>query len=97
MEQTTTPTAGAENIITVPPKHPLILNEVSDKSLRERVKIKIGLNCTYENIKNSLIMGVYFVDIFILAFWGIREKNHYSLIKQSNKNSLSFFASVPTR
>ena len=26
---------------------------------------KIGLNCTYENIKNSLIMGVYYVDIFI--------------------------------
>ena len=63
MEGTATPIAGAENIIAV------ILNEVSDKSLRERVKIKIGLNCAYKNIKNSLIMGVYFVDIFI------REKN----------------------
>ena len=65
------------NIIAVPPKHPLILNEVSDKSLRERVKIKIGLNCTYENIKNSLIMGVYFVDIFI------REKN--SIVLSNNQ------------
>ena len=48
MEGTATPIAGAENIIAV------ILNEVSDKSLRERVKIKIGLNCAYKNIKNSL-------------------------------------------
>ena len=53
MKQTTTPIDGAENIITVQPKHPLILNEVSDKSLTERVKIKIGLNCTYENIKST--------------------------------------------
>ena len=58
MEGTATPIAGAENIIAV------ILNEVSDKSLRERVKIKIGLHCTYKNIKkftnNGSLLCRYF-------------------------------------